>query len=634
MKSPVTLLSYLLDDVARYELDVKGLDRDVQTIESRFKHEGYGFLSITLASLCDAVDNGLSSGSFTCPSAFAKRRGEALPRFLSGLLCKVFDSKTGLLLECPSLNAVKALRETLRLFKKVKLSPKRSEKLEREAIAKFLDTDELIRNHSYDPKREDYLRAACKVILPDLDGFDSRTLLYKHGPGGVAEKFKANYKWVSLLETLKNNGSLAYLLGFDVGTFTGTSIIDYDNQFKGLPLFESSTFHRYTTLQFASEGIAKLITVPKDSQSLRTITAEPVIKQFYQQGLNTYLRDKILRCNVLSNSLALTDQTKNQVLALEGSLNCKYSTLDLSSASDLLSVSLVSIVFGSRPVFLEHMLRSRSPFVDTGNGVYQMAKFAGMGNALTFPVQSVVFATLAICAVMEQDELEASYVNAKRASRKVRVYGDDIIVNSNYSHRVCEWLTSFGLKVNQKKSFLEGNFKESCGVDAYKGVDVTPVYLRHEPFLSARDPEKIASLVSTSNQLWLHGLHKAAEYVRSLVDAVIKLPLVSKHSSSLGWHSRVDTTIAQKWDRKLQRLVFRGQIVEPCYHGDDISDGDAALLKSLTLLNRRDQVLGESGYEPSGRQSEWYVSDPENLQRSVRRFKTRIRARWVPANAG
>lgn len=634
MKSPVTLLSCLLDDVLRYEPDVKGLDRDVQTIESRFKHEGYGFLSVTLSSLCDALDSGISSGCFTCPSAFSKRRGEALPKFLSGLLCKVFDSKTGLLLEDPSIGAVKALREVLRLFKKVKLNAKQSEKLDRDAIAKFIETDDLIRNHSYDPTRVESLCVARKVLLPYLDGFDSRTLLYKHGPGGVAEKLSSNRKWVTLLEALKNNESLAFLLGMDVGVCKNASVNDHGILYNNLPLFNTTVFHRNTSMQYASEGIAKLITVPKDSTSRRTITAEPVLKQFYQQGLNTYLRDSILRCHVLSNSLALTNQSKNQVLAMEGSLNCKYSTLDLSSASDLLSVDLVSLVFGARPMFLEHMLRSRSPLVDTGNGVLPVSKFAGMGNALTFPVQSVVFATLAMMAVLDQDGKEPSYVNMKRASRKVRVYGDDIIVASHYSRRVADWLVSFGLKVNQKKSFFDGNFKESCGVDAFRGYDVTPVYLRHEPVITERDPETIASLVATSNQLWMKGLHKAAEYLRGVVDSFIRLPCVSKNSSSLGWHSRVDTTIAQKWDRKLQRLVFRGQVVVPCYQQDDISNDDAALLKSLTTLERRDRVFGDSGYERSAHQGAYFMVDPENLQRSVRRFKTRIRARWVPAHAG
>lgn len=635
MKSPVTLLSSLFDDVKRLEPSVKGFDRDIRTVETRFKHEGYGFFAVTLLALGDAFDLGISTGQFTCPTSFGKVRGQALPKFLSGLLCKVFDTKTGLLLECASVHAIKCVREILRLFKKLKLSPKRSEKLARQAIAKFVSTDEYIKTVSYCPNRSQFVRSVSKVLLPNLDGFDSTRLLYKHGPGGVAEKVKSNSKWVRLIEELKHNASLAALMGYDLKFLSNFGITDHDEPWRGLPLFETSCFHRAASSQHASEGVAKLLTVVKDSTSLRTITAEPVIKQFFQQGLNTYLRDSIRKCGVLSHSLALSNQSENQVLALEGSLNCKYATLDLSSASDLLSVDLVGLVFSARPVFFEYALKSRSAYVDTGSsGILELQKFAGMGNALTFPVQSVVFATLAICAILHTEGKDPSYVNAQRASRRVRVYGDDIIVETHIAHQVVDWLTSFGLKVNQKKSFLAGNFKESCGVDAWKGYDVTPTYVKHELVVSERNPDQIASLVSTSNQLWMKGLYSAAEYVRSCVESFIRLPICSARSSSLGWHSRVDTTVARKWDRKLQRLVFRGFCVEATHVADDISSDNASLMKSLTLLNNRGRVFDGTGYANDEHQLDVYVSDPENLQRSVRRFNTRIRARWVPAEAG
>jgi len=96
MKRPIALLSSLLEDFQRLEPGVMHLDRDLKTIEARFEHEGYGFLTVTLPSLCDALDQGLVQGRLACPSSFKKMKGGALPRFLSGLLCHVFDPKTGL----------------------------------------------------------------------------------------------------------------------------------------------------------------------------------------------------------------------------------------------------------------------------------------------------------------------------------------------------------------------------------------------------------------------------------------------------------------------------------------------------------------------------------------------------------
>lgn len=76
MKSPLVLLSTLLQGCTRLEPCVKGIERDLVTLESRFKHEGYGFLTIALPALCDAFDLGLSSGKFTCHLALSKSEGE------------------------------------------------------------------------------------------------------------------------------------------------------------------------------------------------------------------------------------------------------------------------------------------------------------------------------------------------------------------------------------------------------------------------------------------------------------------------------------------------------------------------------------------------------------------------------
>jgi hypothetical protein len=73
MKSPVALLSSLFHDVERLEPGVKGLDRDLCTVKVRFENEGYGFLTIALPTLCDALDRGLADGKYTCPTGFSRR---------------------------------------------------------------------------------------------------------------------------------------------------------------------------------------------------------------------------------------------------------------------------------------------------------------------------------------------------------------------------------------------------------------------------------------------------------------------------------------------------------------------------------------------------------------------------------
>lgn len=618
MKSPVMILSSLFDDVKRLEPDVKGLDRDLLTVKLRFENEGFSFLSVTLASLCDSLDSGLASGRFACPTSFRKVRGGSIPKFLQGLICKVFDSKTGQLLDRPQISAVKCLREILRLFKKTKLRPSREVLLQKKAVKSFLETDNFISHRTFDVNKVNLFLDVARLVMPNLDKFDMEELKFRHGPGNVAERLRPNQKWSGLLEACQTDLFLASKYGFDILSSDGYSTADHRSieaaSFDDV-LYDADVVNGLVP-QRAFGGTAKLITVPKDSTSLRTITMEPVLNMFIQQGLNEHLRSNILKCSILSSCLALTDQSKNQNLALLGSLTGEYATIDLSSASDLLGLDLAKLAFAKRPKFLTCALDCRSTHVNTPLGVIRLQKFAGMGNALTFPVQSIVFALLAICGVLCSEGKRPSVGNVRRAAKLVRVYGDDIIVRSEHSRQVCDWITSFGLKVNQKKSFFEGNFRESCGVDAFRGQLVTPVYIRHDPIISAQDPEQIASLVSSSNQCWMLGLYSLSQALRDNVEEVLPLPLVSQRSSALGWHSRVDTNVAQKWDGKLQRLVFRAHTIVPMFRNDRLN-GYAALAKFF---------LSDTHVR------EYWTK--EHLQQSVLRFHTKIRRRWMPATAG
>lgn len=610
MKSPVELLSSLFHDVERLEPGVKGLSRDLLTAKVRFEHEGYGFLTIALPTLCDALDRGLADGKYTCPTGFS-RRG-ALPKFLSGLLCAVFDIQTGLLLDNPCVRSVKLYREITRMFKKLIYSDSREDLLHKKVVNEFMECDSEL-PHAIDSQEFDhYLTPVSNMILSDLYNYDPRELKAKHGPGSVAEGHSPNQKWQGVLSDMVKYDRYASSFGFD--SFIYESVNDQHRCSKMLIEDEGE-------LHDAPAGIAKLISVPKSSTARRTISMEPVLKQFIQQGLNTQLRDSISRCSVLRGCLALTSQTRNQIACLEGSRTGKIATIDLSAASDRLSLRLVERVFASKGLFLEDLIRSRSSYIQIDESVHRLRKYAGMGNATTFPVQSVVFATLAICSILAHDRLRPTLRNAVRASRLLCVYGDDITIPTQYVASLDAWLTFYGLKINHKKSFTTGFFRESCGVDAFHGQDVTPLYVKVLPGLLTSKSDLVPKLVAACNASWMRGLYRFSETLRSYVeDLVGPLPLVSRRSGGLGWHSRVDTTVAHKWDRKLQQFVFR-TLVEKGLTTDDHLDGRAALLKSLVKLNSRQVDHAE-------------VQDDKHLERSPKRFHKRLRRRWLPAKAG
>jgi hypothetical protein len=84
---------------------------------------------------------------------------------------------------------------------------------------------------------------------------------------------------------------------------------------------------------------------------------------------------------------------------------------------------------------------------------------------------------------------------------RILVYGDDVIVPTAQAANAIEQLEAFGLKVNRAKSCTSGFFRESCGTDAYKGVNVTPVRLR-TVWSSNRCPHVYSSWISYANSFY------------------------------------------------------------------------------------------------------------------------------------
>lgn len=431
-----------------------------------------------------------------------------------------------------------------------------------------------------------------KFVLQELDQFQE--LEGKHGPGAVAEGFKGNQKWISFVSHLSDLDDRLDSIGYDV--------------VYGL--------HRDGIIEAGSaitktSSNARFVAVPKTYKSLRPITVEPMLNQFVQQALNEHLRSKILRCPVMSQILTLHSQVPNQKLALEGSLTGDWVTVDLSSASDLLTTELVVSAFAHRQRFLSVALGCRTPVVDVGDSQVHIKMYAGMGNATTFPIQSVVFALIALTASVGS-QTNLSIRKLSMAARQIRVFGDDIIVHKSLYPDLAEWIQSCGLKINHKKSFPEGYFRESCGVDAYKGTDVTPVYLRYDPSTIATDTNSFVGCVSTCNQLWFKAMYTTSDYLRSVIDKVHTLPLISCDSQGLGYHTHQNHVHGhQRWNEDLHRLEIQTYVAVPAKERDSI-DGYPALMK----------------FFHSPRSAEF---DRKHLDESVRRFSINLRKRWVPA---
>lgn len=204
----------------------------------------------------------------------------------------------------------------------------------------------------------------------------------------------------------------------------------------------------------------KITFVPKTSVIKRTIAIEPSANVSMQLAVHRYIARRLHKVGI-----DISDQTRNRSLALEGSLTGALGTIDLSSASDLVSKELVRLLLPKSWYELLDALRSKVGRY-SGRDI-ALEKFSSMGNGFTFALETVIF--YAIAKAMSDRE---------GAEFNPSVYGDDIIVQATVFDSTVKALEFFGFKVNTKKSFNSGPFRESCGLDAFHGVDVRPVFIR------------------------------------------------------------------------------------------------------------------------------------------------------------
>lgn len=202
---------------------------------------------------------------------------------------------------------------------------------------------------------------------------------------------------------------------------------------------------------------ARLSFVPKNAKTLRAVATEPSLNTLFQLGYGDYMSERLGRFGV-----DLRDQTKNQRLAREGSLTGALATLDLTSASDTISRELVWSLLPFD--WAERLDELRSPVLETPEGPVELEKFSSMGNGYTFPLESLIFWALckAVC----------------RSDAVVSVYGDDIIVPTEHFDDVVTLLRALGFIPNLAKSFSKGAFRESCGTDWLRGMDVRPFFFK------------------------------------------------------------------------------------------------------------------------------------------------------------
>lgn len=621
--------------------------RDVKTVSERFEHEGDSFFTITLPDFGKSFVRCLDQGRID-PSLFPgwkAKKGEKAPQFLRGLLGLVFDLKDGRLLPHPSVNAVYAIRQITSTFGKMEL-PCTAER-QRKAIDQYVATDldvssqtDRLRFEAYgtesahastawsdlgkgtfqppfrDWSREQTLKAYTTPSTPrsgsvisayrriaDLlwrDLFHSlddlllrEQVVPRHSNGATADGLRGNAKYNQMQWTERLE---AHFPHWEM-LISSESLLDRTDSVNILPPEQ--------------ELPVKVVLVPKTLKTPRIIAEEPTCMQYVQQGLLKALKQLFRTNDNARNFVNFDSQEPNQLLAREGSLSGELATLDLSEASDRVSIMHVEELLARHTLTREAVFAARSSKARVpGHGVISLAKFASMGSSLTFPIEAVVFMTAVFVGIERAINRPLTVKDVKSMYGKVRTYGDDIIVPVGMVESVVQALQDLGFVVNHKKSFWTGRYRESCGTEWYEGHDVSIV--RFGTYLpnTQLDAEEVLSTVATRNQFYKAGCWVAAGYLDRWLEQIMPFPMVEETSPLLG-RIGVFPETEFRTHPDYQSPLVKGMVVvaeSPASQLDDYG----ALLKFF--LNK------DGSNDPS--------EDEKHLQRAGRPRIVRIKPRW------
>jgi hypothetical protein len=490
-----------------------------------------------------AFDQGLVSGRFTIPREFKKAHGDrSRPAFLQAYFNLVFD-EDGLLLDTATVDAIKHIRQVCMFA--YKLEVPYSEEDESRVIENFVSTDEGL-ELTQSELLDDIMPLMQLITLKVFADFDHKDILPRHGPGAVATGERLDAKW---------NFSRLYDNIHQVYPYYYYYIVGGCDEL-------SARLDWYRSLTRLKTGVAKVVLVPKDSRGPRLISAEPLEYQWIQQGIGRKLASFLeYRSAITRGNINFTHQDINRSLAQISSANQSFATLDLKDASDRVSLDLVRRTFRRSPQLLRALEACRTAETKLPNGrVVPLRKYAPMGSALCFPVEAYIFWVTIVSAIVHSTKLPL-----EKVGKRVYVYGDDIVVPTEWASLSIQALTAVGLMVNADKSCITGFFRESCGLDAFKGVDVTPSRLSTPWTNQSSDGSALASYTSLANSLSAKGYVLASEYLKIVLESVYGLiPYGTTRASYPHW--LVDHPIRatflnwkrhkRRFNRDLQRVEF------------------------------------------------------------------------------
>lgn len=498
------------------------LDRILKDATVRTETRGLAYICIDLPDCGKLYDLGLSSSHFSWeklpPSIGAKSP-------VRKLLLRQFAESGDLLEDDP--NMVLFTRTLLYMYKKLEVP--HTEQSVRASISEFVKTDSELPDsiHIWSDKQVTFnhdLRRIEWNKLVESGALPKRllTILWD-----IAERVSSSFPYDDLLDPGHGPGAVA----------EGT-------RFRDKYVFENwpeKLEHMFPAYLYASHNLtrptglvdhvppARLLAVPKTLKGPRLITAEPQAFVFCQKAVLSYLRSYMPRwIGGSEGCYQFESQEGNRSLAMLASKHSQYATVDLKEASDRLSLWAIDLLLGGNEYLISLLSSCRSDVVrlPDSDDTLTLRKYAGMGNATTFPIQSIFYSMLCLASVLYADNEGVTLVALKNAAKRIQVFGDDIIVPNEALPSLAMLLSAFHLKINTSKTHWAGHFRESCGADCFHGFDVTPFYFHKRDIAT---PEDLVSWVEVSNNAYKCGFWNLASW---MVEETKRLVPCKRHKRS------------------------------------------------------------------------------------------------------
>lgn len=512
--------------------------KDLKKLTERLESEGTSFVKVTLPSLGKALDLGLVTGQFNCPSNFKLKKGTRLPTFMFSLFSEIFEDG-GSLREHVNVAAMRFLRQFLLLDSKLIFEP--NPVMKDNAVKQFEERMNQLRKKKVPVNHPVLIRAQALLgkVLKHLDLSDIRP---GHGPGAVAERLDKFGRWDFTSWPAKAETHYPYCA---FGIHSLQALLERG---KVIPLVKTS--------------VTRCALVPKDFKGPRLISVEGVVNQYLQQGQMKSMMEYVEQHWLLKRSIRLQDQSFNQraaqVACARGSV-----TLDLSNASDTVSVPLVWFLLAEVPKLRRQLMSTRSDYMEYSGRRIRITSFAPMGSATCFPVETLVFWALAFASIQLTSlhgRTGNSTLSLREVSDELAVFGDDIIVPDRAFSTLAATLDAVGCSVNMSKTCVETPFRESCGSEWYNNEDVTIIRNKrvdYQTFNVSTHPD----LCDLQRKLFLHGYYRSAILLTEWVREIYPTPVfaVSRHYS--------DAMLADSWAfRRFNNQMLVGKVYYAFLH--------------------------------------------------------------------